>query len=43
MWEEAAALSFGDDPALQSCHDEAVRSLHTFNVIRRVMATAVAP
>ncbi len=43
MWEEAAVLSFGDDPALQSFHDEAVRSLDTFNLIRRVMATAVAP
>ncbi len=43
MWEEAAALSPGDDPALQSFHDEGVRSLDTFTLIRRVMATATAP
>ncbi len=27
MWEEAAALDPGDDPALRSFHDEGVRSL----------------
>jgi SAM-dependent methyltransferase len=43
MWEEAAALDPGDDPALQSFHDEGVRSLDTFTLIRRVMATASAP
>jgi SAM-dependent methyltransferase len=43
MWEEAAALDPGDDPALQSFHDEGVRSLETFHLIRRVMATATAP
>lgn len=43
MWEEAAALDPGDDPALQSFHDEGVRSLEIFSLIRRVMATAAAP
>lgn len=41
--EEAAALDPGDDPALQSFHDEGVRSLEIFGVIRRVMASPVAP
>ena len=40
MWEEAAALDPGDDPALQSFHDEGVHSLTTFSLIRRVLATA---
>ena len=40
MWEEAAALDPGDDPALQSFHAEGVRSLDTFTLLRRVMATA---
>jgi len=43
MWEEAAALSPGDDPALQSFHAESVRSLDTFTLLRRVMGTATAP
>lgn len=43
MWEEAAALDPGDDPALRSFHDEGVRSLATFGLVRRVMATATAP
>lgn len=43
MWEEAAAIDPGDDPALQSFHDEGVRSLETFGLIRRVMASATAP
>jgi SAM-dependent methyltransferase len=42
MWEEAAALDPGDDPALQSFHDEGMRSLGIIDVTRRVMATAVA-
>jgi hypothetical protein len=42
MWEEAAALDPGDDPALQSFHNEGVRSLDTFTLLRRVMATATA-
>ncbi len=40
MWEEAAALDPGDDPALRSFHDEGVRSLQTFGLLRRVMGTA---
>jgi SAM-dependent methyltransferase len=40
MWEEAAALDPGDDLTLQSFHDEGVRSLDTFDLLRRVMATA---
>ncbi len=43
MWAEAAEISPGDDPALQSFRDEGVRSLETFALIRRVMATATAP
>jgi SAM-dependent methyltransferase len=43
MWEEAAALDPGDDPALQSFHDEGVRSLATFGLVRRVLAIATAP
>ncbi|MGI8446228.1 MAG: class I SAM-dependent methyltransferase [Streptosporangiaceae bacterium] len=42
MWEEAAALDPGDDPSLQSFHNEGVRSLDTFTLLRRVMATATA-
>jgi hypothetical protein len=43
MWAEAAALDPGDDPALRSFRDEGVRSLETFGLVRRVMATASAP
>ena len=43
MWEEAAALDPGDDPALTSFHNEGVRSLAHFDLVRRVMATAEAP
>jgi SAM-dependent methyltransferase len=43
MWEAAVALDPGGDPALQSFRDEGVRSLATFGLIRRVMATAAAP
>ena len=42
MWEEAAALDPGDDPALQSFYDEGVRSLGMFTLLRRVMAAATA-
>jgi SAM-dependent methyltransferase len=42
IWEEAAALDPGDDPALQSFHAEGIRSLGTFTLLRRVMATAAA-
>jgi len=40
MWQEAAALDPGSDPALRSFHDEGVRVLETFNLVRRVIATA---
>jgi len=43
MWEEAAALDPGTDPSLQSFHDEGVRVLQTFPLIRRVLAIGVAP
>ncbi len=43
MWEEAAALDPGDDPALQSLHDEAFGALQIFGLMRRVLATATAP
>ncbi|HEV2372167.1 MAG TPA: class I SAM-dependent methyltransferase [Streptosporangiaceae bacterium] len=43
MWEEAAALDPGDDAALRSFHEEGVRSLEVFGLVRRVMATATAP
>ncbi|HST47710.1 class I SAM-dependent methyltransferase [Jatrophihabitans sp.] len=43
MWEEAAALDPGDDPALQSFHDEGVQMLGRFDLVRRVMATGTAP
>jgi SAM-dependent methyltransferase len=39
MWEEASALDPGADPALKSFHDEGLRSLATFPLLRRVMAT----
>lgn len=40
MWEEARALEPGDDPSLRSFHDEGVRCLETFDLMRRVMGTA---
>jgi hypothetical protein len=43
LWQEAAAADPGDDPALQSFHNEGVRALETFGLIRRVMASATAP
>jgi SAM-dependent methyltransferase len=43
MWQEAAALDPGDDPALRSFHDEGVRSLASFGLLRRVIGTATAP
>lgn len=42
MWTEAAALDPGEDPALASFHEEALRSLQTFAALRRVLATATA-
>jgi ubiquinone/menaquinone biosynthesis C-methylase UbiE len=43
LWEEAAALDPGDDPALRSLHDEAVRSLEWASLLRRVLAVATNP
>ena len=43
MWEEAAALDPGGDPALCSFHEEGVRALEIFGLVRRVIATASAP
>jgi SAM-dependent methyltransferase len=42
LWEEAAALDPGDDPALRSFHDEAVRSLQRAALLRRVLAVATS-
>lgn len=42
MWEEAAALDPGDDPALRSLHDEAVRAVTGWHTMRRMIATARA-
>lgn len=42
LWEEAAGLDPGDDPALQSLHDEGVRVLPGIDLTRRVLATATA-
>jgi SAM-dependent methyltransferase len=43
LWEEAATIHPGDDPALTSFRDEAIRSLDLVDAIRRVMAVATAP
>ena len=43
LWEEAAALDPGDDPALWSLHDEAVRTLQWTGLLRRVLAAATNP
>jgi SAM-dependent methyltransferase len=43
LWEEAAALDPGDDPALWSLHDEGVRSLDWGPLLRRVLAVATSP
>ena len=45
LWEEAAALDPGDDPALRSFHDEAVTSLQWtgLGLLRRVLAAATKP
>jgi SAM-dependent methyltransferase len=42
MWEEAAALDPGGDPALVSFHEEGVRSLAVWDGIRRVWGRAIA-
>jgi SAM-dependent methyltransferase len=43
MWQAAVALDPGDDPAIRSFHDEGVSVLPTFDLVRRVLATATAP
>jgi SAM-dependent methyltransferase len=43
VWEEAVTIDPGEDPALMSFHDEGVRSLELFTLIRRVLAVATAP
>lgn len=43
MWAEAAALDPGDDPALQSFHEEGVRAAGLRGRLRRVLGTATAP
>lgn len=43
MWASVAAGERGDDPAMQSSYDEALRSLERHDKMRRVMGTAVAP
>jgi SAM-dependent methyltransferase len=43
LWEEAAALDPGDDPALVSTRNEAENVLAHFDQMRRVLATATAP
>lgn len=43
MWEEAVTLDPGDDPALRSFRDEAVRSLEWGDLLRRVLAVATSP
>ena len=43
MWEAAAALDPGDDPALRALHEEAARAPLVMDLTRRVMASATAP
>jgi SAM-dependent methyltransferase len=43
MWEEAAQLDPAGDAALQSFHDEGVRTLQRWDALRRVVAAATAP
>lgn len=43
LWEEAAALDPGDDPALRSLYEEAVKSLQWGGLLRRVLAVATSP
>jgi SAM-dependent methyltransferase len=43
MWEEASTLDPGDDPALGSFHDEAVKSREWADLLRRVLAVATSP
>jgi SAM-dependent methyltransferase len=43
LWETARDTDPGDDPAMKSTVDEAIRSLATFGRNRRIMVTALAP
>ncbi len=43
LWEEAATLDPANDPALQSLHNEGVRSLAGWHRLRRVLAGAQRP
>ena len=43
VWQEAVTIDPGQDPALISFHDEGVRSLELFTLIRRVLAVATVP
>jgi hypothetical protein len=43
LWEEAVTLDPGDDPALRSLYEEAVRSLQWAALLRRVLAVATNP
>lgn len=43
LWDEAAALDPGDDPALRSLHGEGARSLEWAGLLRRVLAVATSP
>jgi SAM-dependent methyltransferase len=43
LWQEAAQLDPGGDPALRSFHDEGVGSLERWDALRRVLGTATAP
>jgi SAM-dependent methyltransferase len=43
LWEEAAALDPGDDPALRSLHEEGVRAMEQATLLRRVLAVAANP
>jgi SAM-dependent methyltransferase len=43
LWEEAAALDPGGDPALRSLHEEGVRTLQRAAMLRRVLAVATKP
>jgi len=42
MWLAAKNVDIGDDPALRSMRDEALRALDVFDTRRRVLATAIA-
>jgi SAM-dependent methyltransferase len=43
MWSDVAAGGRGDDPAMQSSYDEALRSLERHDKMRRVMGVATTP